>query len=401
MHRSFILKKFWSLALCCASFFGLSAQKKDTLLLLSNKGVEVQATAALDSMYNFNFRASSKRFYWLRQSYSSHPLPYLLFAMSAWWRIMPNTEERIYDNTFLCYIDSTIRTSEKLIKEDFHTEGAFFLSSAYAFLARFYGEREAWLKAAWAGRNALQYLKISQEKKYLSVELLLGDAIFNYYYVWLKENYPHLRPLLSFFKKGNKELGLRQIDYVAKNAFYTRIEAQTLLMHILNEENKNKTEALHIASYLHKKYPNNPYFHRYYARMLYELGKYSTCRLACESILSRLEKNITGYEANSGRYCSFFLGWIHQIIRHEPQAAKKYYLKSLTYAQQAKAAKKGYTLHALLALGDISAQEKRYKKASTYYKKARNLSKRGSKIRKTIHNKQKKLKKTKAKKQTP
>ena len=241
-------------------------------------------------------------------------------------------------------------------------------------------------------------MKRAQEKKYLSVELLLGDALVNYFSAWLWENHSRLRPMLSFFGKGSKKLGVRQLDYVAKNAFYTRIEAQTFLMQILNEEGTKKEEGLHIANYLHKKYPNNPYFHRYYARMLYEIGKYSDCKLVCEKVLSRLEKEAKGYEANSGRYCSFFLGWIHQVIRHEPQTAKQYYLRSLTYAQKAKAAQKGYTLHALLALGDISAQEKRYKKASTYYKKARNLSKRGSKIRKTVRNKQKELKKQKQRK---
>ena len=146
MRRSSILKKLWSIALCCVSLFGLRGQEKDTLRLLSNKSVELQSTAALDSMYNFNFESASKQFRWLQQSYSSHPLPYLLFAISTWWRIAPDTEDRSYDNVFLHYIDSTVHTSEQLIKDGARTEGSFFLSLAYALLGRFYAHRGLFLR---------------------------------------------------------------------------------------------------------------------------------------------------------------------------------------------------------------------------------------------------------------
>ena len=393
MNRTSALKRFCSLGGCCILLLGLQAQEKDSLFLLNNKQVEIRATAALDSMYNFNFRAASKRFYWLQQDHKSHPLPYFLFALSAWWLIIPNTSDQSYDDAFLRYVDTAIYTSKQLIKEGLRTEGAFFLSSAYAILGRFYGERGSFLKAAWAGKNALKYLKIAQEKKYVNVELLLGHALFNYFSAWLRETHPSLKPILSLFGKGDKQLGIRQLDHVAKHSFYARIEAQTFLMEILNKENTKETEALHIATYLHEKYPNNPYFHRFYARMLYNLNKYSACKLACESVIARVQASATGYEANSGRQCSFFLGWIHQVVRHELQAAKGYYIQTLRYAQKAKAARKGYTLRALLALGDIEAEEKHYDKAKSYYKKAISLSERGSKIRKSARSKQKNLRK--------
>ena len=369
----------------------LPAQQSDTLQLLNNKYIEHEATIALDSMYNFNFKAAALRFYWLRQAYPEHPMPYFLFALGAWWRMMPDTDVRRHDKTFLRYMDTSIHKAKQLMDEGVRTEGAFFLSAAYAFLARFYGEQEAWLKAAWAGRNALQYLEISQEKKYLSAELLLGDAIYNYYSIWIRENYPQLKLLLSFFKKGDQPLGLKQLDHVAKHAFYVRIEAQYFLMRILNEETERKSEALHIASYLHQKYPNNAYFHRYYARMLYEVGSYSACKLACESIFARIQAEDVGYEGNSGRYCSFFLGWIHQVVRHEPQAAKRYYTRGLRYAKQVGAAQMGYTLYSLLALGDIAVKEKRYERAAACYEKVISLAEQRNNARKQAKLKLKEL----------
>lgn len=364
--------------LCFWSVLSTSAQQGDTLYLLSNKHVEYEATVALDSMYNFNFEAARIRFVWLKQEYPTHPLPYFLLGLNTWWQMESDTKARRYDIAFISYMDTTLYLAKRLMRQGVTTEGSFFLSGAYALLGRFYGERESWLRAAWAGRNALKYLEICRRKKYLSSEILLGDALYNYYSVWIRENYPQLRPILSFFKKGNQALGLQQLDYVAKNSFYTRIEAQHFLMNILNEEDTNKTEALHIADYLHGRYPNNAYFHSYYARILYELGKYSRCKKICEEVLRRKAAQAVGYGGNSARYCSFFLGWIHQYIRHEPQKAVRYYQLSLRYAQAAKALHMGYTLHALIALGDIAAEQKRYETATAYYKKAAELAERRS-----------------------
>ncbi|MEJ0034453.1 MAG: hypothetical protein WDO15_30840 [Bacteroidota bacterium] len=46
------------------------------------------------------------------------------------------------------------------------------------------------------------------------------------------------------------------------------------LMRILNSYENDQLRAFQIADFLHKTYPDNPYFHRYYARMLYSRGMY-------------------------------------------------------------------------------------------------------------------------------
>ena len=48
--------------------------------------------------------------------------------------------------------------------------------------------------------NALKYLEISKESQALSPELLFGDALYNYYSVWIPENYPALKIILMFFE---------------------------------------------------------------------------------------------------------------------------------------------------------------------------------------------------------
>ena len=135
-------------------------------------------------------------------------------------------------------------------------------------------ERANWLKAAAVGKEALNYLDECRERNYLSPELLFGDALYNYFSVWVPENYPALRPILWFFRKGDKALGLKQLREVSFNAFYTRIEAMVWLMRIQNGYENDQQQAFQISEYLWKNFPDNPYFHRYYARMLYSRGMY-------------------------------------------------------------------------------------------------------------------------------
>jgi hypothetical protein len=129
----------------------------------------------------------------------------------------------------------------------------------------------------------------------LSPEFLFGDALYNYYSVWIRENYPILRPIMIGFKKGNKEEGIEQLREVANNAFYTRTEAQLFLMRILALDENDTRGALQIAEYLNKTYPDNPYFHRFYARLLYNSGRRNKMEIVCLSILKRIDSKMPGY----------------------------------------------------------------------------------------------------------
>ncbi len=344
------------------NFQGSAAQvKKDTtLILITNIAIQIEATQALNDLYNFKFAKAEQQFRWFKQKYAWHPLPYFLLGLSEWWKLMPSLETRDHDERFLAYMDSTIQIAERLHDRvpEYRIEAAFFMAAAYGFKGRLYSDedRKEWRKAAVAGKRALHYLEECKEMNYLSPELLFGDALYNYFSVWVRENYPALKPLLWFFPKGDKELGLKQLREVSYNAFYTRTEAMVWLMRIYNSyENKNE-QAHQLAEYLYQTYPDNPYFHRYYARMLYTRGMHTEMERESKSILARIDSGDVGYEATSGRYASFFLGQLGES-RRRPEDAKKYYLETLRFAEEGGATKSGYYLYALIALGEIANQQ--------------------------------------------
>ena len=349
------------------SLAGLPVLQQDsTDFLLSNVRIQVEATQAINGMYNFKFESAEKQFRWIRQRYPDHPLPYFLLGLSEWWKIMPNPDNTEHDDKFLEYMNISIEKAEELFKEPKNRiEMSFFLAGAHGFKGRLYSDRSKWAKAANQGRLALKYHEMSSGNHDLSPEFLFGDGLYNYYSVWIRENYKWLRPIMIAFPKGDKDLGIQQLRDVATKAFYTRTEAQLFLMRILAMEENDREGALQIAEYLHNSYPDNPYFHRFYTRLLYGSGKYRLMEKNCHLILDRIDEDMPGYEANSGRYAGFFLGQMYQF-RGDKEQAKKYYQIAVSFGEEIEAYETGYFIYSLLNLARIADQEEDYE-ASVYY----------------------------------
>jgi hypothetical protein len=372
------------------------AKKDTTIILLSDLTVQLECTQALDDLYNFKFEKAEQQFRWLKQKYRWHPLPYFLMGLIEWWKIMPNIANKQYDETFLSYMDTTILVAENLYKRHppYKAEASFFLSAAYGFKGRLYSEEERknWRKAASAGKQALNYLEVSKGYHSLSPELLFGDALYNYFSVWVPENYPALKPIMWFFEKGDKQLGLKQLREVSYNAFYTRTEAMVWLMRIQNSYENNNKEALHLSDYLYKTYPDNPFFHRYYARILYSNGKFTEAEPVCREILARIDSSRVGYEATSGRYAAFFLGQIYEA-RSNLDEAKKNYLRSKKFAEEINATETGYYLYTLISLGEIAERQGNKAEAKIYFKEVKKRSGRKDEAHKDAKRRLKKLEK--------
>lgn len=349
---------------------GQSPKKDTTIILINNMATQLEVSQALNDLYNFKFDQADIQFRWFKKKYPWHPLPYFLLGLSEWWKIMPDTKVKTYDEKFLAYMDSSILTADNLYSKhpEYRIEASFFLAAAYGFKGRLYSdeERKNWTKAASAGKSALNYLEISKKQNHLSPELLFGDALYNYFSVWVPENYPALKPLLWFFPKGDKALGLKQLKEVSYNAFYTRTEAMVWLMRISNSYENNQAEAYRISEYLYRTFPDNPYFHRYYARMLYGRGQYGELEKQCKQILTRIDSGRFGYESTSGRYASFFLGQMYENRKRDDDA-KKYYLLAVKYAEQGKATETGYYLYSLIALGEIAERQGNKTEAKKYF----------------------------------
>ncbi len=387
-----LLIGLWVLA---SPVYAQEAAKKDTtIILISDLGVQLQCSEALNDLYNFKFDDAEWKFRYLRYKYRWHPLPYFLMGLIEWWKIVPNTKNTAYDDKFLTYMDSTILVAENLYKKypEYKIEASFFLAAAYGFKGRLYSDehRKQWRKSAVVGKSALEYLEVSKQGQDLSPELLFGDALFNYFAEWIPENYPALKPIMWFFPKGNKKLGLEQLKEVSYNAFYTRVEAMVWLMRILNNYENDQPRAFQISEYLYQTYPDNPFFHRYYARTLYSNGRFAQAEPISLQILSRIDSGMVGYEATSGRYAAFFLGQINEA-RGSLDEAKRYYKLCIQYAEEIQATESGYYLYSMIALGEIAQKQGDKATAKKYFTEVKKKSKRKDEAFKDAKRRMKKM----------
>src|ERR1044071_9697565 len=105
LRRAFVcLLILFLLSVACFDLKAQSTVKKDSVvLLLSDIGVQLQCTQALNDLYNFKFAEAEVTFNSLKTGYGWHPLPYFLIGLSEWWKIMPNTKDTSHDKKFLAY----------------------------------------------------------------------------------------------------------------------------------------------------------------------------------------------------------------------------------------------------------------------------------------------------------
>ncbi|PWJ59919.1 hypothetical protein CLV98_10194 [Dyadobacter jejuensis] len=336
-------------------------------MVLNNPGVQIESTEAINLMYNYQFDQADVEFRWLRYRYPDHPMPHFLMGLAAWWKIVPNTDIEIYDDQFLAHMDSTIFLAEKLYDAGkFKVEPAFFLSAAYAFKGRLYSERKKWTKAAFAGKKALKYFEECKGNGDLSPELLFGDGLYNYYSEWIPKEYPILKPILALFPKGNKKLGVQQLQKVANNAFYTRVEARYFLLQIYSMENEYP-KAYELARYMWESYPNNPYFERYFCRTAFVTGRVKEATQAAENILRKIEEGLPGYEGVSGRNAAYVLAYYNMGYHKNYTLASQYYQQAIDFSLKTHSTNAGYYLSSLIGMGKLAEMRKDYDEALRYY----------------------------------
>ncbi len=365
--------------------------------MLSDRGIQIATNDAFNNMYNFKYFEAEKDFKWLKVKYPQHPLGDFLLGLTEWWKIVPDTKQTKYDEICHAYMDEAIDKAEKLLKKNTkNKEASFIICSAYAVKGRLYAEREKWVKAAFVGRKAIKYLDESRGEENINPELLFGDGVYNYYSKWIHENYKSLRPLLTFFRKGDKEQGIKQLEYVANNAFYARMEARYFLIQIYASE-RQTVKSYNLSARMHNLYPNNAFFHRYVARNSFALGRLNDAEVYAKQLLENVNEGKYGYGANDGRYGAYILGYIYLNKYKDLSQAKSFYQKSMDYALENDSKETGFYASSNLALGRIAVTQNQTKDAKGYFEEAIKNSNKGDNVNKEAREELKNLSKKKKK----
>jgi tetratricopeptide (TPR) repeat protein len=372
---------------------------KDTTSILTDIDIQIEATSAINKMYNYQFEEAEKEFRWLSSEYKNHPLPVFLLGLSSWWKIDAQSsksyigesqKENVLDKNFLNLMDESINLSKRIYNQGNKVDGAFFLAASYGFKGRLLSERRKWSAAAFAGRNAIKYLKEIRKDDLMIPEISFGNGLFNYYSVWISERYPLLKPIIKLFPEGNKNKGVEQLNIASSNSFYTRTEAQYFLMRIYSGEGK-LTKALQLSKYLKDTYPENSIFHKYFTQLLYRNSRLNECLKESNNIIINYDKRKFGYNEDEARIAHFFLGEIYHSNLNFDKAIFNY-KKSIEFSEKIGKQKMGYSIFSNFSLGRIFFDRNEYKQAKIYFKRVLKLTKRKDDLNKRSRNFLKKIK---------
>lgn len=339
--------------------------------LLLNKDIQTELDGAVHNLYNYKFDKADRQFRSLRRRYPNHPMAYFLLGLSTWWKMMPNApEDTRYDKMYYAYLDTAETKALAMYKADSHNyEACFFLSAAYGFEARLHSERHNWRKATVASKRALDYLHKSREANGLSSEFELGYGLFDYYAVWIGDEYPWLRPVLFFFPKGDTRKGLAELRNTSKTAFYARPEALFFLVLILRDPREHQVaQALAISRELSREYPDNSRFQIDYAKLCFDQGSMKEAEAECLSTLQKNAAGYVGYGALTCRTAAYIMGYINQYYYKNQKAAMDYYQRSIVFSETVGMTESGYYIFSNAALAKLAAQANDVATAQRFYR---------------------------------
>ncbi len=333
--------------------------------------------AGLDYMYDLRYSQADSVFNKLSQDFPDHPAGAFLLALTDWWRIKPNIADdnavKRHSASFDKHLDRVISLANARLDENqADIIGLFFKGAAYGYRARLKATYKpdvtslpAWFaifKDANEGRKALlecQRLAPSNS------DVLLGSGLFNYYVDAMPEKYPILKAVR--LPQGDKEIGLQMLRISAKSALYAKVEADYALLEILTNIEKKFSEAVQIAERLHTKYPNNPDFHKYYARTLYYTGSYAKAEEAWEELFKRVRARQNGYELSLVRQGLYYLGDI-KIRQGDAEKAIVILKEAVKVNKRLDEESSGYYVASVLKLGNAYDKAGQRSEAIKQYK---------------------------------
>ena len=334
---------------------------------------DMRTQRGISFVYNLQFSEGESEFRELIRLHPSHPTGYFFLAMVDWWRIVIDLNNESLDNRFVRKLNRVINLCDSILERNPNDVAAlFFKGGALGFRGRLRANREQWLDAANDGRDALPIVQQAYKIAPENYDILLGMGVYNYYAAVIPEQYPIVKPLMVFFPKGDKKLGIQQLETASVNAKYAAIETSYFLLQLYYSYEEKYSQALAIASRLSARFPNNALFLRYVGRCHVNLGQWNEACSEFSQIYERCEADSCrrpAYGKNTLREAAYYMG-VCAMNRAAYEDAPKYFSRceELSRALDGKE-DSGFRVLAALKLGmayDVIAERD---KAIQQYKK--------------------------------
>ena len=244
--------------------------------------------SCLRHTYNFSFDKARKFQQVLETLTPDHPAPHFLFGLILYWENFPLTPEKEASEMFIERMDQSVEMAQRMLEEDqTYMEGAFFDLFGRAFKAMFWADNGRSGKVVPDLSTMYKHTKEGFKFKEQFVEFYFSTGLYNYYIEAYPEAHPVYKPLVSFMEKGDRKLGLSQLNQAINRTVYLKVESLLFMSIIqLKYENNLRTAALY-AERLFREYPANIYFQGHLATIWLHQHRFDQVRTLLEGTADR------------------------------------------------------------------------------------------------------------------
>jgi tetratricopeptide (TPR) repeat protein len=319
-----MLKQLNKLFLFCAFIslgylsYGQSSIFDDDELIALIKG-------GADGIYNLDNDTTDYYIKAVKSRVPNHPIVPMMEAMNTLWNHIPVLEDDVFE-LFNQQLLSTIEASQNLSEDN--PDGIFFEMSARGLLAEYYADRGAYMKALSEASQAYALLKDGFDYSEEYPEYLFAVGLYNYFREAYPDKHPIYRPLMWFFRSGDKSLGISQLKRATRETVILRVEAYVYLSYIyLRYEEKPELSQQFITE-LYEEYPTNPYVQAKYLEAHHGSKNYVQLK---PEVISRLQSNQRPYYRMIG---NLYGGIVSEIVNQQNDKALEQYKNALTIGEQ-------------------------------------------------------------------
>src|SRR6056297_3587994 len=350
-------------------FLFLSLQVWSQPNILSDPKAVAEIEDQLNRIYNYDFEQVDSYYQKISSKYPDHPLPQLFYSIKIYSEHFPVTPESDFHQIYVDYITDAIEKSDALLNKDKdNTEASFISLASRLLLMQYYADNHQSSKVIPYVRKAYQLTKDGFDLTDSFVDFNFSTGLYNYYIEAYPEKHPVYKPIAYFFPKGNKELGLRQLEYTWKHGIFLDAEALSFLVYIsLNFEGDYRKSARYTRM-LYQEYPNNPLYLSYRIRTLLLLERY----YRAEQLIDELENN-----SFSNNFFQMMVEIYRGIVQEKKYknypVAEQHYWNAVQLSEKYVPFANGRLSYAYFGLSRIW-EHKNKKQASDYRDKALELS---------------------------
>lgn len=330
--------------------------------------------AGINQIYGIEFDKAEKTFDVVQKEYANHPSGKFFKAMTTWWRILLEIDNESLDSKFFDQLEEVIDLCDNILdKNEKNVDAMFFKGGSLGFRGQLLAIRESWFKAALDGKEGLDLVFKSYELNPKNVDVQLGFGIYHYYADVIPARYPAVKPFMILFPKGDKAKGIKELENVAWNGRYTRIESRNFLQKLNFQFEERMYESRKWGKILLDDFPNNPYFEKYYGLTFIKENNYPKAAKTFSAIYNKAKIGMAGYNKRFEREATYYIGMDYKI-REKIDSAAIYFEKSVKLSRELdKEKESGFLINSVFYLGMLYDQLGKRENAITYYRETLKL----------------------------